>query len=154
GPLPYTFEDIVAALSAVVPNDWAAFLNERIHGHGPGAPLEGLRRGGWQVVYSEQMPTYLKNAQDADGGVNLIYSIGVVTSRDGELSEVRWGSPAYDAGLTQGTKLIAVNGMEYSGDRLKQALRAARGSSKPIELIVKNLDRYRTVTLDGSQGLL
>lgn len=154
GPLAYTFDDIVAALSAVASNDWAAFLNERLHSHGPGAPLEGLRRGGWEVVYGEQMPAYLKNAEDTDGGVNLIYSIGVVASRDGEISEVRWGSAAYDAGLTQGTKLIAVNGVEYGADRLKQAIRAARGGAKPIELIVKNLDRYRTVVLNWSQGLL
>jgi predicted metalloprotease with PDZ domain len=154
GPLSYTFEDIVAALDGVAPNDWASFLNERIHSHGPGAPLEGLRRGGWQVVYGEQMPPYLKNAEDADGNVNLIYSIGVLASRDGELSEVRWGSPAYAAGLTQGTRLIAVDGMEYSGDRLKQAIRTARGGSKAIELIVRNLDRYRTVVINWSQGLL
>jgi predicted metalloprotease with PDZ domain len=154
GPLPYTFEDVVAALNAVAPNDWATFHNDRVHSHETGAPLDGLRRGGWQVVYGERMPAYLKNAEDADGGVNLIYSIGLMASRDGELSEVRWGSPAYEAGLTQGTKLIAVDGMEYSADRLKQAIRAAGGGTRPIELIVRTLDRYRTVAINWSQGLL
>ncbi|CAN0351379.1 unnamed protein product [Phaeothamnion confervicola] len=154
GPLPYKFEDVVAALNAVAPNDWATFLDERLRSHGPGAPLDGLRRGGWRLAYTDQIPPYLKQAESAEGGVNLLFSIGLIVSKDAELAEVRWGGPAYDAGLTQGTKLVAVNGLEYSGDRLKQAIRNAKGTSKPIELLVKNLDRYCTVAIKWSEGLL
>lgn len=154
GPLTYTFADLVATLNTVATNDWAAFLNERVRSHGPGAPLEGLRRSGWRVVYGEQMPGYLKQAEDTDGGVNLMFSIGLVVSRDAELSEVRWTSPAYDAGLTQGTRLVAVDGIAYSADRLKQAIRSARGNPRPIELLVQNQDRYRTVAIKWSEGLL
>lgn len=154
GPLTYTFEDVVATLNGVVPNDWAAFLNQRLDSHGPGAPLDGLRRGGWKLIFGDQLSSYMKQVEDAEGIVNLLYSIGVIVSKDAELSEVRWGSPAFDAGLTQGVKLVAVDGVEYSGERLKQAIRAAKGGSKPIELLVKSLDRYRTVPIAWSQGLL
>ena len=50
---PYTFEDVVAALNAVQPYDWAAFLRTRLDGHGPGAPLDGLAAGG---VYGAAVP--------------------------------------------------------------------------------------------------
>ena len=52
-PLAYTFDDVVAALVAVVPSDWRGFLRTRLDGHGPGAPLEGLARCGWRLAYSE-----------------------------------------------------------------------------------------------------
>lgn len=153
GPLPYTFEDVVSALNAVAANDWAAFLDERLRSHGPGAPLDGLRRGGWRLAYTDQIPGYLKLAEDADGSVNLMFSLGMIVAKGGELSEVRWNGPAYEAGLTQGTTLVAVDGIEYSGEGLKQAIRAAKGSGKPIELLVKSLNRYRTVAIKWAEGL-
>ena len=41
-PATYTFEDVVKALNAVQPYDWATFLRARLDGHGPGAPLDGV----------------------------------------------------------------------------------------------------------------
>ena len=43
-----TFDDVVSALKAVLPHDWADFLRQRLDGHGPGAPLDGLARAGWR----------------------------------------------------------------------------------------------------------
>ncbi len=42
----YTFDDLVAALNRIEPYDWASFLEARLDGRGPGAPLDGLTRGG------------------------------------------------------------------------------------------------------------
>ncbi len=39
----YTFDDIVHALNAVMPYDWAGFLNTRLNDTGP-APLNGLKQ--------------------------------------------------------------------------------------------------------------
>jgi predicted metalloprotease with PDZ domain len=52
-PVTYEFADVVKALNAVSPHDWAAFLRSRLDGHGPGAPLDGLKRGGYQLIYNE-----------------------------------------------------------------------------------------------------
>jgi predicted metalloprotease with PDZ domain len=46
----YTVDDIVAALSAVSSHDWKAFLSERLDSHAPAAPLDGLKRSGWQLI--------------------------------------------------------------------------------------------------------
>src|SRR5581483_2444655 len=52
GPVTYTFADVVHALNDVVAYDWEKFLTQRLHSHGPGAPIEGLARGGWKLVYT------------------------------------------------------------------------------------------------------
>jgi predicted metalloprotease with PDZ domain len=70
-----------------------------------------------------------------------------------QLTEVRWGGPAYEAGLTMGMTLVAVNGREYRSERLKTAIAAAKASRQPIELLVKSLDRYRTVHIAYFEGL-
>jgi hypothetical protein len=49
--------------------------------------------------------------------------------------------------------VVAVNGMAYDADVLEEAIKAATNSKAPIELLVKEFDRYRTVKLDYHGGL-
>lgn len=154
GPVTYTFNDVVRALKAVAPFDWERFINERLYSHGPGAPLEGLTRGGWKLVYTEVPSDYLRSMEDQRKALDFTYSLGFCVSLlTGQLTEVRWGGPAYQAGLTMGTTLIAVEGREYRPERLRAAIIAAKLSRQPVELLVKNLDRYRTVRLAYFDGL-
>jgi len=48
--ITYTFDDVVATLNSVSPSDWKAFLRDRLDGHGPSAPLDGLTRSGWRLA--------------------------------------------------------------------------------------------------------
>src|SRR5690606_10647255 len=73
--------------------------------------------------------------------------------KDGDIMDVRWDSPAFNAGLGSGTGVIAVNGQAYSQDVLEDAIKAAKGTTAPIELLVKEFDRYRTVRIDYHGGL-
>lgn len=61
--------------------------------------------------------------------------------------------PAFKAGLTEGAQLVAVNGDAYTADNLKDAVKAAKGGTTPIELLVKDNDQYRTVHVDYHDGL-
>jgi predicted metalloprotease with PDZ domain len=150
----YTFADVVQALKAVAAFDWEKYLNERLYGHGPGAPLDGLTRGGWRLVYGENPTEYVRSLEDQRRAVDFTYSLGLaVSSITGTLTEVRWGGPAYEAGLTMGTALIAVNGREYRAERLRTAVQLAKLNKQPIELIVKNFDRYKVVKLAYYDGL-
>jgi predicted metalloprotease with PDZ domain len=152
-PSTYTFDDVVKALNAVAPFDWAKFLRERLDGHGPGAPLQGLERGGWKLVYTAEPSEFTKKIQAANKIADFAYSVGFVVDKDNKLTDVVWDSPAFKAGLATQTKLIAVNGREYSNDLLKQAIRNAGEGKAPIELLVKNQDRYWTAKVDYSGGL-
>jgi predicted metalloprotease with PDZ domain len=149
----YTFEDVVAALNGVQPYDWASFLHARLQGHGPGAPLDGLARGGYRLVYSDTKSPYLKNAETLRKITDLSYSIGAIIGKDGILSDVAWDGPAFEAGLTADTQIIAVNGNTYDADSLKDAIAVAHRTGGPLQLLVKDNDTYRTVSIDYHDGL-
>jgi len=149
----YTFEDIVSTLNSVQPYDWASFLHRRLDGHGPGAPLDGLARGGYRLVYTDTPTDYFTSAETRRKATDLSYSIGVIIGKDGVLTGVDWDGPAFKAGLTEGTQIVAVNGDTFSADDLKEVIRNARTGTSPIELLVKDNEQYRTVRIDYHDGL-
>lgn len=154
----YTFADVVKALNDVEPYDWAAFLRERLDGVDLPAPLEGIRRGGYQLVYTDTPSELLKNTDDQRKRLSLGDSLGVVLDdKDGDgqgtVLQVMWGSPAFAAKLTEGAQILAVDGSAYSAEILKDAIRAAKDGTKPIELIVKTGDRFRVASIDYHGGL-
>jgi len=75
-----------------------------------------------------------------------------LVSTTGIIDDVRMDSAAFKADLGPGTKLIAVNGHGYSADMLKQAIRGAKGTTSPIELIVSTDNEFRTVSLNYHDG--
>ena len=64
-----------------------------------------------------------------------------------------WDSAAFNAGLTIGSELIAINGRKFDADALKTAIKAAAGSGPSPELLVHDGEVYRTVKLDWHGGL-
>ncbi len=145
----YDFDAVVAALNGVQPYDWAGFLHQRIDGHGPGAPLDGLKRGGYRLIYTDTETDYLKSAETERKATDLSFSIGLALGEGGMITQVQWDGPAFKAGLTEGAQIVAVNGDAYSVEDLKDTIKAA----KPIELLIKAKDQYRTVRLDYHGGL-
>ena len=152
-PATYTFEDIVRTLNAVQPHDWAKFLRTRLDTVGEGAPLDGISRGGYRLVYSDTPTDYYRDSETRRRTTDLSYSLGITIGRDSKLTDVLWEGPAFKAGLTVGTELVAVNGTTYSADRIKDTIKAAKTTSEPIELIVKNGERFRTIRIDYRDGL-
>jgi predicted metalloprotease with PDZ domain len=149
----YTFADLVAALNAVQPHDWAAMLHARLTGHGPGAPLDGLARGGYRLTFDDRESGYLQSIERDRKMVSLSFSLGATIGSDGVLSGVDWQGPAFKAGLTVGTQIVAVNGEAYEAEDLKDTITAAKTSTAPIELLVKDNNQYRTVGVDYHGGL-
>lgn len=153
-PVTYTFGDVVAALDAVMPYDWATFLRSRLDGHGPGAPLDGLTRGGYRLVYTDTPTALAKDAEEMDRKTSLMFSLGLSLGKDGNVSAVQWEGPAFHAGLTVGATLVAVDGVPYEPQVLKDAIRSAAKPDAPaIELLLKADNRYRTVRVDYHGGL-
>jgi predicted metalloprotease with PDZ domain len=150
GELTYTFDDIVHALNQVQPNDWAAFLHARLDQVSDRAPLNGITRGGYKLVYAEKPEAWFKSGERARKVTDLTYSGGLVIGKEGEIMEVAWDSPAFNAGLTVGTKLIAVNGHALDTDQLKSLIKAKKS---PLTLLVKSGDIYRTVEFKYDGGL-
>jgi predicted metalloprotease with PDZ domain len=153
GVLTYRFQDVVDALNKVMPYDWATFLNERIYDVKPEATLGWIERGGYKLVYQEKPTAYGKSVEKARKITDLSYSIGITIGREGAITAVAWGGPAFNGGITIGSKLLAVNGRDYDGDLLKSVITAAKGGNQPIHLLVKQGDSYRDVAVQWNGGL-
>jgi predicted metalloprotease with PDZ domain len=146
----YTFEDVVATLNGVMPYDWATFLRERLDGKT--GLTGGIEAAGWKLVFKDTPNAYAKGASRGGGG-DFVYSLGLSLGKDGSVGDVRWDSPAFNAGIGTGTTIVAVNGQAYDKDLLDDAVKAAKTDKAPIELMVKEFDLYRTVKLDYHGGL-
>jgi predicted metalloprotease with PDZ domain len=153
---PYGFEDIVKALNAVQPHDWAAFLRSRLDSHDALPPFGGITRGGWALSYSDTPSAISKARAKIRKYVDLRYSLGVIVStmasNGGELMDVLWNSAAFAAGLAPGMRLVAINGHKFDAERVDAELRAGQGGHAPLEILVQNLDSYSTVKLDYHGG--
>jgi predicted metalloprotease with PDZ domain len=154
GVVTYTFQDVVDALNKVMPYDWATFLHDRIYTVRPKPPLDWITRGGYKLVYDDKESGWLKQVAKKRKGLDLSYSLGLTVGKGNTLSSVQWGGPAFNAGLTLGTTLVAVDGRDYDNDLLKAAVVNAKDSKQPIQLLVKQSDQYRTVTINYTGGLL
>jgi predicted metalloprotease with PDZ domain len=151
--VPYTFDDVVAALNQVAPYDWARLLKERVNATVAGAPLGGIERGGWRLVYTDQPNTFIHSAEEIEKYEDVAYSLGFVVKKDGEFADVIYGSPAYLAGIGPGMKLIAINGRAWDKDVLQDALRASRDGKQPLDLLVENAKFFKTYSIPYHDGI-
>ena len=151
-PSTYTFADVVSALNGVVAFDWASFLRERLDGNCAAAPRDGLRRGGWRNCNGEKPAPYQEKRDTLEQNTDFGHSMGLVLDHDAKVTEVVWGSPAFRAGITTACTLIAVKGLAYKPAVLQDAVHGA-GKGQPLELLIRNLDRFRTVSVKDLTGL-
>jgi predicted metalloprotease with PDZ domain len=64
-----------------------------------------------------------------------------------------WGGPAFQAGLAVKTTQVAVKGRAPPPELRNDAVVAASRGGPVVELIVRNGDRFRTVSLNYRDGL-
>jgi len=154
-PAPYTFTDVTSTLNGVQANDWATFLRDRLDAVGPDAhgPLAGIERGGYRLVWRETPNDYSKALNTELGRVDFQYSLGLSLNAANRVTGVRWGSPAFEAGLTSGWEVVAVNGRAAGAAAIAAAITASKNNSTPIQMMLKNGERFRTIDFDYHGGL-
>ena len=148
----YTFEDIVRELNAVAPYDWSALLQQRVKSTSTHAPLGGIENAGWKLVYNAKPNSFLAAIESESKGTYLAYSLGFTLGKDGHLIDVTPGTPAYQAGLGPGMRLLAVNGRKWSSEILKQALHSAQADHQPIDLTVETGEFFKTYSVPYFEG--
>lgn len=149
--LTYEFDDVIASLNGVQKYDWASFINSRLKGHVNLS--KSLNDQGWQLVYDDKASDAITAVEGRYKATDLTYSLGFMVGKDGSLKDVLWDSPAFNAGLSPSMTIVAVNGVQFDGDALKDAVTDAKTSQAPIELLVKDFDQYRTLKVDYHGGL-
>lgn len=154
GPItrPYNFAELVRTLNAIQPNDWAAFLTDRVLSHDPHAILSGIEGSGYRIDYTPDVNDYIRATNASKGGVTAWYSLGLNTGSDNTISDVLVGSIAYEAGLGPGMKIVAINGRQATDEVLRAAIRNANSKAPALELIISDAGWYRVVKLDYHGG--
>jgi predicted metalloprotease with PDZ domain len=152
----YNREELIKDLNAVTPYDWAKFLHDRVDLINPRADLAGIEQGGYRLVYQDKPTKSERTEASAAGprrsGPDVWYSIGLRISAEGMISDVRWNGPGDKARLAPGYKVLAVNGNIFSSDALRAAIKAAKGNTEPIHLIVQADTFVSTFDIDYHDG--
>ncbi|WP_310534935.1 peptidase M61 [Novosphingobium sp.] len=152
GQLPFEVDEIITRLNAVYPHDWKTFLDTRINQPGQPAPLGGIEKGGYKLVWKDEPNPYDKGLMTEAKNLNLTHSLGIVIDKDGKVTSTRWDGPAFNAGIVSGSKIVAVGGNTYDADGLKAAIKAAKNGA-PIDLLVQRGNRFQTINVDWQGGL-
>ncbi len=142
----YEFADVVQTLDAIAPWDWQAFFADRLtetHDH---APLGGIERGGYRLVYRDRPSAYQTAYEASFGQIDLTHSLGLTVATDGRLADVLWDGPAFAAHLTVGAKIAAVEGRVFEPAQLRAAV-AAAGAGGAIRLDVVKGRSARSVVV-------
>ena len=148
----YNFEDVVAALNAIQPYDWAGFLNSRLHSTEPHAPLGGIEHSGWKLVYDAERSEFLKAEEAEQKTLNLTYSLGLKVKENGTVVDIAYGGPAQKAGIAPAVTIVAVNNRQFTPTVLREAVAAAASATKPLELLIKTGKYYETHRIDYHGG--
>jgi predicted metalloprotease with PDZ domain len=150
--VPYTREDVEAALAQILPYDWHSFFETNIYQVNSKPPTEGLEAAGWRLVYNAT-PNNEVFFPDPVNPVTLYapYSIGIEVKKDATISDVLPATPAYEAGLGPHMTIIAVDGRAYAPEILTEAIAHPRNAK--ISLIVRNFDSVETRDLQYPGGL-
>jgi predicted metalloprotease with PDZ domain len=153
GVLTYDFDEVVRTLNAVQPYDWAKFLDTKLRQPGQPAPLTGLEKGGYKLVWKEEPNIFDKESMKESNVFNLTHSLGITLNKDATVTSVMWNSPAFKANIVSGAKIIAVDGYAYSKDGLTSAIKAAKGNKTPVRLLIERNKRYTQIDIAYSGGL-
>lgn len=149
----YSFDDVVAAMNEVAAYDWRSFFVERLQSVATHAPLGGLSGGGWQLTYNDEPNQMIAASQAGAGIADYTSSIGVILKADGTVQDAIPGMPAYQRGIRPYTKLLAVNGRQFSVEELNKALAESKTKTGTVILLVSNAGFVESREIDYHGGL-
>jgi predicted metalloprotease with PDZ domain len=140
----YEFDDVVATLNQIAAYDWRSFLRERLDSTAASAPLGGITRGGWKLVYGDDANEFLAAGDAVSGGGDYTSSIGLRVKGDGTVVDSIPGMPAFESGVSPYVRIIAINGRAFSVDELNRAIANSGSSAGAIVITATNTGAIET----------
>ncbi len=153
GQLTYEYADVIDTLNAIYPHDWDNFFQTRVYSPNQPAPLAGIQKAGYQLVWKEEPNPYDAGKMRHSGKLNLKYSLGLEVDATGRIAGTVWDSPAFQVGLVKGAKIVAVNGEAFSAKVISKAISKAKERDKPIKFMVQRDERLQEVAIHYTGGL-
>ena len=149
---PYTLDDVVRVLNTIAPYNWNGFFDTRVDKPGTShAPLGGLEAGGYRLVYRDRPSEMQNNGEQITRNLSVAYSIGLRLNREGAVTDVLPDKAAAKAGMAPGMQIKMVNGREFSGQVLRDAIRESANGG-PIEIVAMNAKASATYELNYHDG--
>lgn len=156
GPIvdTYTRAQIESLLNSVQPYDWHAFFQKWVYDIAIHPPTDELARSGWKLIYNHK-PNKFMQASSAirHGAINAWYSVGLSIAK-GNVTDVRYGSPAWQAGFGVGMHVDAIDGQKFSDAVLRYELGQAQHSGAAMNVVVDQSGWFRTLALNYHGGAL
>ncbi len=150
--VPYDWKELVDDLNSVVKYDWDGFLKERVNDVTPHVDLKGVEQGGYKLVYNDRPSAYESLLLKQRGSIDVWFSLGLQLDNDGNITDVRVGSPADKARINPGMKILAVNGRMYTKGLMVGAVRESKTSTAPLRFILQNDTYALTADVDYHGG--
>jgi predicted metalloprotease with PDZ domain len=149
----YTRGDVVRVLAGLSPGtDWDGLIRSRIEEPAGSLDMQPVvRLMGWEMQFADEPTAEQKKLQSDEEGVNLRTSLGLRVSKEAEIVDIVPGGPADEAGLAYGMKVMAVEGWEYSKERLKEAVKET-ARTKGVEFVVSFGGRVETRRVEYEGG--
>jgi predicted metalloprotease with PDZ domain len=141
----YTAADVVASLNQICPYDWDGFFKRRLNSLSADAPLGGLERSGWQLVYDTRPNTFA----DYDA---LMYTSGLKPAGSGRIVDVDRNTAAYAAGLIPGMKIVKINGQKWTLDGFRKTISDAKAGEQ-MELATEYAGQTQVFKIAAGQGM-
>lgn len=148
----YSFDDLVTAMNDVAAYDWRSFFVERLQSVDAHAPLGGINGGGWHLTYNDEPNQMIAASQATPGPVDYTASFGVSIKPDGTVQDAIPGMPAYQSGVRPYTRILAVNGRQFSIEELNKTLVESRTQTGPITLLISNSGFVESHDIDYHGG--
>jgi predicted metalloprotease with PDZ domain len=149
----YTREDIERYLGEVAPYDWHGFFQRYIYSISPQPPTDEIERAGYRYVESDKPNAYQTAAEKISKSINSWLDAGLMLDEDGNVSDVREGSAAWEAGFGTGMQIVAIDDREFTPDVWRAAIKGTASSIAPLAVLVKHGDNYDSLTLNYRGGL-
>jgi predicted metalloprotease with PDZ domain len=143
----YTREDVVAALNAVAPYDWATFFRTRVDEITTHPPAAGFEADGWRLAYTSEPTAFMRERERFNKQIVALYSLGATIAEDGAVVDVIDGSPAAKAGIAPYQRVLAVGGRRFTPDALHAAIKATATSNAPMSFVIDNFGAVSTVNV-------
>src|SRR3546814_17209401 len=111
-------------------SDWSSDVCssdlQRMRAPGQPAPVQGIERAGYKLVWRDTPNAYDKARMASSKGYDLTHSLGLSIDKDGVAGSTLWNGPAFRADIVNGTTILAVDGVAYHKTPPSAANTAAR----------------------------
>lgn len=114
------------------------------------AYVDGLEEPYTHYYSSAEFSSYIDNIQDGYVGIGVI--VGINDNNQIEVVAPFEGSPAYEAGVLPGDILKSVDGEEYSGDKLSEAVDAIKSGKEGTSVNIVFVRNGEEINVDIERG--